>query len=121
MQATASTLRSRRHAKGTVPEEPERLFSEAEELLRRGLKILENAYGPAHPEVGTRLNNLARLLFDTERFAEAEPLSRRQMEIFLSVSASSGREHPLLRKALDHHFELLMRVGRSEGESHREM
>ena len=33
--------------------------------------------GPHHPEVAIRLNNLAQLLKDTNRLAEAEPLMTR--------------------------------------------
>ena len=42
--------------------------------MRRALAICENSFGPDHPNVATALNNLAALLQDTNRFAEAEPL-----------------------------------------------
>ena len=42
--------------------------------MRRALAIDEQSYGPDHPKVATGLNNLAQLLQDTNRLAEAEPL-----------------------------------------------
>ena len=42
-------------------------------LMRRALAIEEKNYGPDHPDVAIRLNNLAHLLKATNRFAEAEP------------------------------------------------
>ncbi len=41
--------------------------------------------------VAIRLNNLAGLLWNTNRLAEAEPLMRRALDIF---EASLGPEHP---------------------------
>ena len=49
--------------------------------MRRALAIDEESYGPDHPEVATDLNNLAVLLKDTNRLAEAESLSRRALAI----------------------------------------
>ena len=51
-------------------------YTEAEPLYRRALAIDEKSYGPDHPGVAIRLNNLAWLLRDTNRLAEAEPLMR---------------------------------------------
>src|SRR5208337_2496024 len=48
-------------------------FLEAEPLLRRALAIDEASYGPDHPNVAIRLNNLAQLLQATNRLGEAEP------------------------------------------------
>ena len=39
--------------------------------MRRALAIDETSFGPDHPNVAIRLNNLARLLQDTNRLAEA--------------------------------------------------
>lgn len=39
--------------------------------------------GTEHPKVAIRLNNLAQLLQDTNRLAEAEPLRRRVLVILL--------------------------------------
>jgi hypothetical protein len=50
-------------------------------MMRRALAIDEASYGKDHPLVAIRLNNLALLLQDTDRFAEAELLMRRAVEI----------------------------------------
>ena len=49
--------------------------------MRRALAIDENSFGADHPNVATSLNNLATLLQDTNRLAEAEPLMRRALAI----------------------------------------
>ena len=49
--------------------------------MRRALAIDEESYGPDHPNVAIRLNNLAHLLQATNRLAEAEPLMRRALAI----------------------------------------
>ena len=59
--------------------------------MRRALDIAEAAFGPQHPTVATRLNNLATLLKATNRLAEAEPLMRRALAI---AEASFGPQHP---------------------------
>ncbi|MBL8172498.1 MAG: tetratricopeptide repeat protein, partial [Acidobacteria bacterium] len=56
-------------------------YAAAEPLLRRALKIDEQSFGPAHPNVATDLNNLAQLLQTTNHLAEAEPLIRRALKI----------------------------------------
>jgi hypothetical protein len=48
-------------------------YDAAEPLLRRPVSIGEKSYGPEHPDVAIRLNNLAALLKETNRLAEAEP------------------------------------------------
>ena len=63
----------------------------AEPLYRRALAIWEKAFGPEHPNVAIRLNNLAELLSATNRLAEAEPLYRRALAI---NEKSFGPEHP---------------------------
>jgi tetratricopeptide (TPR) repeat protein len=67
------------------------LYAQAEPLLRRALTITEQSFGPDHPEVGVKLNNLAQLLHDTNRLAEAEPLMRRALVIDERVY---GSNHP---------------------------
>jgi hypothetical protein len=59
--------------------------------MRRALTIDETSYGPDHPKVAIRLNNLAGLLLATNRLAEAEPLMRRALVIF---ETSLGPDHP---------------------------
>jgi tetratricopeptide (TPR) repeat protein len=57
------------------------MFAEAEPLCRRALAIDEVAYGLTHPTVAIALNNLAGLLWATNRLEEAEPLFRRALAI----------------------------------------
>src|SRR5262249_7515981 len=57
------------------------VFADAEPLFRRALGIDEGTYGPIHPTVAIRLNNLAGLLWETNRLAEAEALFRRALSI----------------------------------------
>lgn len=64
---------------------------DAERLHRRALAIDAQSFGPEHPHVAIRLNNLAALLQATNRLAEAEPLLRRALRIFHD---SLGPEHP---------------------------
>ena len=59
--------------------------------MRRALAIDEESFGPDHPAVASRLNNLAQLLQATNRLAEAEPLMRRALAI---DEKSFGSEHP---------------------------
>ena len=66
-------------------------LAEAEPLYRRALAIDERSYGPDHPDVAIRLNNLAELLQATNRLAEAEPLDRRALAI---DERSYGPDHP---------------------------
>ena len=60
-------------------------------LYRRALAINEECCGPDHPEVATCLNNLALLLRDTNRLAEAETVIRRALTI---GENSLGPDHP---------------------------
>ena len=66
--------------------------------MRRALAIDEKSFGPDHPNVATDLNNLARLLQDTNRLAEAEPLMRRALAI---DEKSFGPEHPNVARSLN--------------------
>ena len=67
------------------------LYSRSEPLMRRALAIDEQSYGPDHPDVAIDLNNLAALLQDTNRLADAEPLMRRALAI---DEQSYGPNHP---------------------------
>ncbi len=66
--------------------------------MRRALEIDEASRGPDHPAVAIRLNNLARLLQDPNRLAEAEPLMRRALTI---SKASYGPDHPEVARDLN--------------------
>ncbi|MEM9399548.1 MAG: tetratricopeptide repeat protein [Verrucomicrobiota bacterium] len=86
----------------------------AEPLMRRALEIDENGYGPDHPNVAIRLNNLAGLLQDTNRLGEAEPLMRRALEI---DENGYGPDHPNVAIGLSNLAQLLKatdRLGEAE-------
>ena len=65
---------------------------------QRALAIGEKALGPEHPEVGTRLNNLAMLYRAQRRYAEAEPLQKRALAI---SEKALGPEHPAVGTSLN--------------------
>ena len=89
-------------------------LAEAELLMRRALKIDEVSFGPDHPNVAIRLNNLAALLRDTNRPSEAELLIRRALSI---DEASYGPDHPEVATSLNNLAELLRVTNRvSEAE-----
>jgi tetratricopeptide (TPR) repeat protein len=56
-------------------------YGEAEPLMRRALAIYEGSFGAGHPNVAAALNNLAGLLWATNRLDEAEPMYRRVVKI----------------------------------------
>jgi len=67
------------------------LYEKAEYWKYRALKIDEASFGPDHPKVAIRLNNLAQLLKATNRLDQAEPLMRRALKI---DESSFGPDHP---------------------------
>jgi tetratricopeptide (TPR) repeat protein len=66
-------------------------LAEARPLAERALAITEAAYGPDHPEVATRLSNLAVILRDLGQPAGARPLAERALAI---DEAAYGPDHP---------------------------
>ena len=64
--------------------------------MSRALAINEQSFGEDHPNVAISLNNLALLLKETNRLAEAEPMMRRALEIF---AKSLGPDHPSTQMA----------------------
>ncbi len=81
-----------------------------------GLAIDESSFGREHPEVAIRLNTLTLLLQATNRLAEAEPLMRRHLAIFLNVTRQTGHSHPHLQAALGNYAGLLQEMGLSDAE-----
>ena len=84
-------------------------LAEAEPLMRRALAIDERAFGPDHPNVAIRLNNLAQLLQATNRLAEAEPLMRRALAI---DERAFGPDHPNVAIRLNNLAQLLQDTNR---------
>ncbi len=69
--------------------------------------------GPEHPHVALTLNNLLALLVGQKRYQEAEPMTRRQVNILLGSTHSTGREHPDLSKCIANYALLLQYLGYS--------
>jgi len=84
------------------------IYVEAERLSRRSLAI-EEGIDPNSSEVAIRLNNLAQLLKDTNRLAEAEPLMRRALKI---DEDSFGQDHPNVAIRLNNLAQLLQATNR---------
>jgi Tfp pilus assembly protein PilF len=83
----------------------------AEPLYRRALAIGEQSLGPDHPTVATVLNNLAGLLWATNRPGEAEPLYRRALAI---NEQSLGPDHPEATNVLNNLARLLWATSRPD-------
>ncbi len=83
-------------------------YDEAEPLYRRALAIGEKTLGPNHPDVATRLNNLALLLSAQGKYAEAEPLYRRALAI---GEKTLGPNHPDVATRLNNLAGLLQDQG----------
>ncbi len=90
------------------------LFGEAEHWLSRTLEIDETSFGPDHPTIAIRLNNLAALLCAANRLSEAEPMYRRALKI---DEASFGPNHTNVAIRLNNLAQLLQNTNRySEAE-----
>jgi tetratricopeptide (TPR) repeat protein len=84
-------------------------------MLWRGLAIDKVSFGPDHPTVATRLNNLALILQDTNRIDEAEPLMRRALAI---DQAAFGPDHANVARDLNNLGIMLLTTNRlAEAES----
>lgn len=67
------------------------LYSEAEPLLRRAVKLAEDAYGPGHLEVAAAQQELGEVLWRTGQYDEAKLMHRGALAI---IETHHGREHP---------------------------
>jgi tetratricopeptide (TPR) repeat protein len=84
-------------------------FGEALKLYQLGMEQCEQRLGPEHPSTAMALNNLATLLYYTNRLAEAEPLMRRALAI---DEASYGNDHPNVAIRLNNLAVLLQATNR---------
>ncbi|MBI3373933.1 MAG: tetratricopeptide repeat protein [Betaproteobacteria bacterium] len=66
-------------------------YSEAEPLVRRALRLIENALGPGHEAVANELTSLAGICWVQRRYAEAEKLYQRSLQI---REKALGPDHP---------------------------
>ena len=89
--------------------------------MRRALAIDEQALGADHPTVAIDLNNLASLLQATNRLAEAEPHSRRAVEIVLKFRKGTRHEHPHQQAFVGVYEGLRQAMGRSDAEVRQEV
>ena len=64
---------------------------EAEVLYRQAAVLIEQALGPAHPDLAAHLVTMAEFYIDQEVYSEAEPLYERSVAI---LEASLGGDHP---------------------------
>jgi tetratricopeptide (TPR) repeat protein len=87
------------------------LFPEAESLLTRAVENSKAFYGEVHTEYPASLNNLAQLLWATNRLEEAEPLMARVVTIF---EKSVGENYPNVAAALNNLAALLKVTNRLE-------
>lgn len=87
------------------------LYAQAEPLIRRALQLDEANFGPNHPVVATRLNNLSTLLLDMNQMAEAELLMNRALQI---DEASFGPDHTQVSIRLNNLAQLFQATNRLE-------
>jgi len=84
-------------------------YEKAEALMRRALETGEKAFGQNDPRIGRYLNNLALLLYETNRAGQAESLVRRALAIDEKVL---GKDHATVAVRLINLAWLLKRTDR---------
>jgi tetratricopeptide (TPR) repeat protein len=83
-------------------------LAEARPLEERALAITETAYGPDHPAVAIRLNNLAATLRDLGEPRQARPLLERALAI---TETAYGPDHPSVATCLNNLALTLQHLG----------
>ncbi len=78
------------------------------------LEIDENTFGNDHPDLIKDLSILISILQITNRYVEAEPLCRRQVELSMKFTSTTGQEHPHLKLSIYTYARLLSNLGWSE-------
>ena len=66
-------------------------YAEAEAFFQQSLQIMEQVFGPDHPDVANSLIGLAVLYSEQGKYAEAEPLYQRALRI---QEQTLGPDHP---------------------------
>jgi hypothetical protein len=79
-------------------------------LFRRAITVGEKVLGPHHPDIATRLSNLACLLRDAGRMDETEPLFLRAIAI---GDKALGARHPLTQRYQSHYARRLLMTNRA--------
>lgn len=80
------------------------------------LVVDEQSFGTEHPDVARDLNNLAQLLGDTNRLAEAEPLTRRALAIAVDLKRRTGHGHPNFDLYYQNYRDVLSEMNLPHGE-----
>lgn len=88
----------------------------AEPLLRDIVKIRETHLSSDSLDLASAIGNLAVFLGETNRLAEAEPLLRRNVGIFLKFRAEHGHQHLHTIAAIRNYRFLCVKLGLSPGE-----
>ncbi|HEY9869934.1 MAG TPA: tetratricopeptide repeat protein, partial [Candidatus Obscuribacterales bacterium] len=83
-------------------------YDQAEPLYQRALAIREKSLGADHVDVGTSLRYLADVYLMQKKFAQAEPLYVRAIEIFDRTG------NPQLAEVLENYASLLKATHRDE-------
>ena len=86
-------------------------LADARELLERALAIDEAAYGPGHPAVATRLNDIAVMLRNLGQSQAARPLQERALSIY---EAACEPGHPAVATSLGNLALILRDLGQSQ-------
>lgn len=86
-------------------------FDEALFFGIRAMKIYEKVLGDQHYDVGAIAGNMARILHQQRKYAEAEGLYKRSLAI---KTASLGPKHPEVQQLLTNFADLLTTLGRGE-------
>jgi tetratricopeptide (TPR) repeat protein len=80
-------------------------------MFREAIDIDRRTLGSAHPELAIKLVNVAQMLRDQDKLAEAEPFAREAVELRRKVL---GPDHPALANALDTLSSIVLRLGRAD-------
>ena len=72
-------------------------WSEARPLYEEALEVSREVLGNRHPHTLSSISNLARLLYDEGKYAEARPLVDEALAMFSYAARGTARRHNLLR------------------------
>jgi hypothetical protein len=84
---------------------------QAESFFSRALTIMENAYGPNHPDVAKCMANLASSYMNQQKFDLAEPLLVQSLQ---TLTKSLGPYDPAVASVLTRIATLYRKTGRNE-------
>lgn len=86
-------------------------LKEAEELQTLVLNQMENKYGKTNPALIVAINNLAQTLFREQKYAEADPLFKRSIEL---TEQAYGPKHSRTRHARGLYAAFLEKTGHKD-------